>query len=84
MSVITNNLVLTVCLLFRRNLNCFIFSVLRFLRNDKMTADFSVMIKNEHSKIIIINSLKAASKIELISLTKVMKSFIGWIIFVFY
>jgi hypothetical protein len=41
-----------------------------------MTADFSVMIKNGHSKIIIINSLKAASKIELNSLTKVMKSFI--------
>ncbi len=41
-----------------------------------MTADFSVVIKNGHSKIIIINSLKAASKIELNSLTKVMKSFI--------
>ena len=44
-----------------------------------MTADFSVMIKNGHSKMIIINSLKAISKIELNSLTKVMNSFTGWL-----
>lgn len=53
--VSSNNLVFNGCLSFLRNLNCFIFIMLRFLRNDKMTADFSVMINNGHSFIIFIN-----------------------------
>ena len=38
MPLISNNLTLTVLLSFRRNLNDFILLVLRFLRNDKVTA----------------------------------------------
>ncbi|KQK25995.1 hypothetical protein AR438_10455 [Chryseobacterium aquaticum] len=51
MTVISNNLVFNSLFVIPENLNYFIFSVFRFLRNDKMTADFSVMIKNAHSKI---------------------------------
>jgi len=46
MSVISNNLVFNGLFVIRSNLNYFIFSILRFLQDDKMTADLSAMIKN--------------------------------------
>lgn len=49
MFAIINNLVSTVALLFRRNLNTLKIKQFRFLRNDKITTDLSVMIKNGHS-----------------------------------
>ena len=54
MSVIINNLVFNGLFAFRRNLNILKIKLFRFLRNDKMTADFSVMIKNGHSYSVFI------------------------------
>jgi len=49
MSVISNNLVFGSIFVILKESQHAEIKQFRFLRNDKMTADFSVMIKNGHS-----------------------------------